>query len=467
MRFSKILRVVWGRDRDRGARRPSYLPGLTALEARTLLTTYTVTNTSSDFRTVGSLPFAVFQANYTTPGLDRINFNLPGAGPHVITVNQTLYINDLTVIDGTTQPGYAGYPVVSIRGTSSVPSIFLLQADNGTTSSGSTIQGLDMANYTANAVTIFASSSGDYIQKNWMGFYLDAAGAPHKTTDTFDQPTYQPTGIGIGSNYNTIDFNTISGIYNGIVMGGSTCQTNVIRDNNIGTDPTSTTSAGYGTESDGIFLGQGAQGNYIGPNNVSSGNASSGVELLDPSNTGNVIFGNRLGTNYAGTAAIPNGETGILIANGASGNTIGGPFGGNVIAGNKLAGISLGTSNYPGAVGNYVQYNIIGLNPGQSVVVGSENVGISIGPGATSNIIQTNVIGGQITNGIVVSASSNNDVTGNYIGQSTSGTPFANVDFGIALLPGASNNRFRSNTFGPSTYGNYYVDPGASGNQFQ
>ena len=90
------------------------------------------------------------------------------------------------------------------------------------------------------------------------------------------------------------------------------------------------------------------------------------MELLHPTASGNVIFRNRIGTNRTGTAAIGHGQLGVLIANGASGNAVGGPAGGNVISGNALGGVVLGTGPGPVATGNWVQYNILGLNASQT-----------------------------------------------------------------------------------------------------
>ncbi len=64
-----------------------------------------VTNDYDD-NTTGTLRAVIRQAN-TVPGAQTISFNIPGAGPHVITVvNQNLpAITDALTIDGFTQPG--------------------------------------------------------------------------------------------------------------------------------------------------------------------------------------------------------------------------------------------------------------------------------------------------------------------------------------------------------------------------
>lgn len=313
-----------GRRTGTRERRRTFSPKVTVLEPRELMATYVVTNTSDSASVQGSLRWAVTEANYTSKGLDYINFQLPGDGPYEINITDTLFLNDQVVIDGTSQPGYNGCPVVSIIGASTTTSLFLLQADpsEGTSSTSSTIQGLSLSNYRANAITILSNSTSNWIQKNWIGFRIDVGFDVHLTTDAFTPPNFYPAGVGIQSNFNVIRENTISGVYNGIIMGegvNATSQvykTNSIRNNNIGTDHYGTTSEGYGNLSDGIFLGSGARENFIGPDNVISGNESAGVELLHQTNTKNVIFRNRIGTDNAGAVSIPNGELGVLIANG-------------------------------------------------------------------------------------------------------------------------------------------------------
>ncbi len=452
----------------------STAPLFESLETRALLSTYTVTNQSADRNMRGSLPWAVQQSNYTTPGLDFITFNIPGAGVHPIILNDTLYLNDRVVIDGTSQPGYNGSPLIYVQGSSATPSLFLLQNDpsQGTTSSGSTVQGLGMYAYTANAVTIFAGSTGNFIQNNWMGFYLDATNGngPYLTTAVFNS---SPAGVGIQSSFNTIRGNTISGVYNGIIMGAGLnptsidSVTNSIQGNNIGTDPTGSTSANYGNQSDGIFLGTGSRRNFLGPDNVLSGNASSGVELLHSSNTGNVIFRNKIGTDRSGNFPIGNGELGVLLANGASGNAVGGPFGGNLISGNSLGGVSLGTELFGGASANYVQYNIVGLNGSRSGVIGRQNLGISIAFASNRNVIESNVVAGHVSHGILMANSESNYVYGNYIGQNGDGPWIANGGYGIVLLTGASRNFIVSTAYGLNRQGNLFVDRGAVGNDIR
>src|SRR5207253_3187397 len=91
---------------------------------------------------------------------------------------------------------------------------------------------------------------------------------------------------------------------------------------------------------DGVFLNA-APGNTIGgatsgAGNVNAGNGSSGLQLYGPGATGNVIQGNRIGTDIHATPRL--GNTYGLFLNAASGNQVGGPGGAaNLIAGNRRA----------------------------------------------------------------------------------------------------------------------------------
>ena len=85
------------------------------LETRRLLAAYTVINALD--AGAGSLRDAIVSAN-ANPGADFIQFNIPGVGPHTIILQTPLpNLTDTITIDGTTQPEYAGTPVVEISGS--------------------------------------------------------------------------------------------------------------------------------------------------------------------------------------------------------------------------------------------------------------------------------------------------------------------------------------------------------------
>ena len=143
-------------------------------------------------------------------------------------------------------------------------------------------------------------------------------------------------GSGAGEG-NVISGNTGPGI---VLTDGAA--NGLIAGNFIGTDITGTASIANDI---GVLLEKGASNNTIGGTdptmrNVISGNADSGISILDPLATGNQVLGNFIGTNAAGLAALPNAQHGIFIRD-ANQNTIGGANGGNVISGNAGSGIRI------------------------------------------------------------------------------------------------------------------------------
>src|SRR5262249_32265464 len=108
------------------------------------------------------------------------------------------------------------------------------------------------------------------------------------------------------------------------------------------------------TDGDGV--------NDVGERNVISGNANLGVLISDAGTSNNLVAGNYIGTNAAGTVALGNSQYGVQVQSSATNNTIGGltptPGAclGNVISGNLSGGINITSNN------NLVQGNIVGLN---------------------------------------------------------------------------------------------------------
>lgn len=198
----------------------------------------------------------------------------------------------------------------------------------------------------------------------------------------------------------------------------------------------------------GIRLANGASGNRIGNGtaagrNVISGNADSGI-YLDGSGCGaNQIKGNYLGTGASGLTALKNNNNGIWIANGASGNLIGGSAAGdrNIISGNQVSGVSLTAAN---TLSNEVQGNYIGLNASGEAAL-PNNYGVQL-VSAANNLIggssttEANVISGNTTYGLELNSAANNNVKSNFIGTTASGESPAPNGIGINLASGATGN---------------------------
>ena len=187
--------------------------------------------------------------------------------------------------------------------------------------------------------------------------------------------------------------------------------------------------------------------NTIGPGNTMFDN-SFGVAIRTSDATSNVIIGNKIGTNQAGTASGPevgNLLNGILIE-GASGNLIGGSDASrrNIVSGN-VVGIRI---HGPIATGNEIYGNFVGVDVTGTVDLGNAAEGVSITGGATGNTIggigsRANVISGNTSHNIsILSGASNiNVIAGNIIGPDVngSGVAMSNGAGGVSIAEGSGN----------------------------
>ena len=97
----------------------------------------------------------------------------------------------------------------------------------------------------------------------------------------------------------------------------------------------------FDPRNDGVVIAGGASGNSIGglrPGRGEPDLRQPDRRLRPARSAGNVLVGNRIGTNASGASAVPNGD-GVIVLN-SSGNTIGGlgPAARNVISGNLEIG---------------------------------------------------------------------------------------------------------------------------------
>ena len=223
--------------------------------------------------------------------------------------------------------------------------------------------------------------------------------------------------------------------------------------NLIGTDVNGLTAIGNATQ--GVVIESGAQNNRIGTDadgtsdtaerNVIAGQLGFGVVIRYSGSSFNTVAGNFIGTDIAGTAAIPNNLDGVIIHAGATANTVGGstPALRNVISGNANNGVSV--SNV-GTSGNTVAGNYVGTTVTGAQQLGNGRSGIVIGGGADGNTIggptsaSRNIVADSGLNGIGVNADSN-FVQNNFIGTDVTGTlDFGSTIVGIFVGNGASGN---------------------------
>lgn len=166
-------------------------------------------------------------------------------------------------------------------------------------------------------------------------------------------------------------------------------------------------------------------GNTIGPGNTLSGNAFDGIAIRNAGAASNVVRGNRIGTNPAGTVALPNVGNGVAIILGAHDNLIGGSTLAelNVISGNFGNGVGIGS----GATRNTIARANIGLGADGSTTIanGANGVLLTEAPGnfVGGAVAGTfNVISGNLRNGIEINGAA---ATGNTIRRSVVGTDVA------------------------------------------
>jgi hypothetical protein len=297
-----------------------------------------------------TLRAAIEQAN-AVAGTDNISFAIGSGVTSIVLTADLPMITDPVVIDGTTQPGFAGTPLVEInsnnRSNTTRATLFI-------TAGSSNVRGL-VLNRSNNAAITITTNGGNQIQGNFIG--TDVTGSLRLPNNV--------AGLVVNTSLNIIGGTTVSARNvisgnngAGIEFNVGSVTNNVIEGNYIGVNAAGT--AALSNSSEGIRLG--GSGNRIGgtspaSRNVISGNGRSGIQVSGQMTT---VQGNFIGTNAAGTAPIPNSDPGIRVLNSPN-NIIGGTSAAarNLISGNFAAGISIEES---GSTGNVVQGNLIGTD---------------------------------------------------------------------------------------------------------
>jgi len=126
-------------------------PALELLEDRTAPAGFTVTSTTDSG--AGSLRQAILDAN-TAGGSNTISFNISGSGVQTIQVSSELpALSSPVIIDGTTQKGYAGKPLVMLNGSGAPAGANGLTIDGGS----SVIKGLAIGGFSARLMPLDVS----------------------------------------------------------------------------------------------------------------------------------------------------------------------------------------------------------------------------------------------------------------------------------------------------------------------
>ena len=209
------------------------------------------------------------------------------------------------------------------------------------------------------------------------------------------------------------------------VVGPDTTGT-VIQGNRIGTDPTGANAIPnqfHGVDVLVSAVNTVIGGSAPGTGNLISGNGGAGV-LIDQGAQVTLVQGNDVGTSADGSAAVPNGQGGVTVAQ--AGSTL---IDSNVISGNRFYGVFLTESSY-----DTVQFNLIGSDPTGTYAVPNEQGGIILT--TVANItIAGNVVSGNTTDGITLNPGQAVIIQGNLIGTDISGTsPLGNGGNGIWVV---------------------------------
>jgi CSLREA domain-containing protein len=328
-----------------------------------------------------SLREAIVAAN-ATPDLDTIEFAIPtsdpgfqpGTGTWLIVPKGVEYpvITAPVTIDGRTQPGWAGAPLIELSGEGLSEDRVGLDLSAST----SVIRGLIVSDWSAfreNGESFcgcgisLVGANNSIIEGNYVG--TDATGLQAK-------PNGQ-NGIAIISGSNNLvggttaeARNVVSGNRDGFffdvavgtfISSGTT--DNTFAGNYLGVDRT-----GYNALPNlhAVLLNSGNNtvgGTDPGSGNVIAGNAGDMVSIFEAgvSADGNKVLRNFVGIDAAGTKAFDEGFGYGVASTDADGTVVGSPGNGNVIAGNDY-GVLIKFEAHRSTSGHLVQGNTIGLD---------------------------------------------------------------------------------------------------------
>ncbi len=413
---------------------------------------------------------AALQEANAHAGPDVINFNLPGGGVQTLSPAALPIISQTVTVDGYTQPGATANTLALGSDASLRVELKRALQFNGAATAGSIVRGLVING--AGLSLQLSNATGVTISGNYIG--TNAAGTA---------PVGGSNGIFLSSSSGNViggntpaDRNLLSGNARGVYsISGS--NNNRIVGNYIGTNAAGTTAVSNST---GVAL-TGGNNNEVGGTGPGEGNLISGNtygiaaegNLTDAGESNLKILGNRIGTNAAGNAAVPNSipilagapvgspgsVTGLRIGDGTV-------VGRNVISGNSGNGITLAEN----VVGALIQGNYIGVAADGTTALGNGGDGVTLG---TSGPVNGTVVGSggpSYTNSgsfnvIAYNGGAGINVQNNGTGNALAGNSFANNDDkGILLGVGPANDVGDADT-GPNNYQNSPVltlAPGSS-----
>jgi parallel beta-helix repeat protein len=404
---------------------------LEVLEARTLFSVFVVNNTAD--AGPGSLRQAILDANLN-PGADAVTFTIPQPAGQTLVQTISLAaalpaITDPLSLDATTEAGYHAAPLIELRGTLAGAGAGFELAAPGCVVAGFVING-----FSGDGVTVDAGADGAVLRNNYIG--TDSTGALAAGNGG--------NGISVFANSaqvlnNVVSANSASGVYLESSTG-STIAGNFIGTNAAGSFTTDALGAGLGNGNAGVFLDFGCASDTVGgataaARNVISGNANTGITVQTSGTDSNLIQGNTIGSNAAGSAALPNNTGGVLL------NSPGTQVTSNLISGNAGYGLKL-------TDGSTLQGNKIGTDASGAIALPNQADGVFVF--GSGNSITGNSISYNGRNGVNVFTGSGNVIRQNSI--------YLNQWWGIDLgNDGVTANDSSGHENGPNLFQNFPV----------
>jgi hypothetical protein len=416
-----------------------------------------------------SLRAAIEESNGSVGTKDEIKFAAAFNGELADTIALGAsfpFITDPVTIDGdgagqcATAAGVNG-PCAGVSGPTG--GFGLVVEDDNVTIEGLAVTGALIG------IDVINGSEAFTARDDWIGVKLDgSAGA--NNAGIFIDPGSDEAVIGgaEAADRNVISFNNLEGLD---IEGASRA---VIRGNYVGVSPN---GAGQAANAKDIEISDSTSGggfkaveNQVGANvsllaaesdacdggcNVISGSTSTGIDLQGngagqneaPASGPTTIHGNYVGLNAAGSSAIQNATTGVLVG-GADEALIGGSGGGEP---NHINGGATGVSAGVGANDLIVDNNLIGLNPagtetlapptGNGVFDSSEGI-IDETHAAEISDNRISMLGGIGIEQHSIGAL----ITGNHVGRGVNGEILSGGTIGIKLwAPDVAGNTVEAN----------------------
>jgi uncharacterized delta-60 repeat protein/CSLREA domain-containing protein len=261
-----------------------------------------------------SLREAITAAN-SDPGAETISFNITGAGcvSGVCTIAPTSALPTITgavTIDGYTQPGASA----NTNATGALNTVLKIELNGqnagfasglNITAGGTTVRGLVINRFLAGVTLTGSGATGNFISGNFIG--TNTAGTAALGNFVGVNITIGPTNNRVGTNGDgagdAAERNLISGNTDGIFVNGVGTSGNVVAGNFIGTNAAGTAAL---ANANGIIINAGAAGNRVGGSLTGEGNfiafnTDDGIRVSDSGSMGNIVSANSIQSN--GTTA--------------------------------------------------------------------------------------------------------------------------------------------------------------------